>query len=150
MNTKKELSYFRLKLEAFLQAYHPEKINDKVFISARSNEALTVYADSIADGQSHLQAEELATATLFQGLDFSSYSTLVHILEEEFSQELPKPLPTRLAPILLKNKAIQKIFQKYPLSDKFEDSTQYDELYTELTGAIALLIERNALPTAKS
>ncbi len=71
MNTiKKELSYFRLKLEGFLQAYHPEKLSDKVFISARSDEALTVYIDAVKDGYSYPQAEELASETLFKGLHF--------------------------------------------------------------------------------
>jgi hypothetical protein len=35
----------------------------------------------------------------------------------------------------------ENIFAKYPLSDDFAYEPEYDLLYTELTGAIALLIE---------
>ena len=68
-------------------------------------------------------------------------------MEREFEQELPSPLPERLAPILLKNKAIQSVFAKYDLTDDFEANPEYENLYTELTGTIVLLIESNHLPT---
>ena len=42
---------------------------------------------------------------------------LVSILEQEFSEELPEPLPRKLAPILLGNKSIQAVFSKYDLRD---------------------------------
>ena len=76
----------------------------------------------------------MASEILYQGLHFSKYDTLVSILEQEFSEELPEPLPRKLAPILLGNKSIQAVFSKYDL------------LYTELTGTIVLLIEENHLP----
>ncbi len=40
--TKKELSYFRLKLENYLSEHFPEMLSDKPFITARADEALTV------------------------------------------------------------------------------------------------------------
>ena len=40
--TKKELSYFRLKLETYLSEHFPEMLADKSFITARADEALTV------------------------------------------------------------------------------------------------------------
>jgi len=126
---KKELSYFRLKLESYLSEYFPEKVEDKPFIKARADEALTTYCDAVE-----------------RDLHFSKYDTLVSVLENEFEKELPSPLPERLAPILLKNRAIQETFDKYNLTDDFDASPEYDTLYTELTGTVVLLIEANQLP----
>ena len=144
---KKELSYFRLKLETYLNEHFPEMSGNNPFITAWSDEALTAYCDAVAQGFSHPEAESMASEVLYQGLHFSRYDTLISVLEREFAQELPSPLPERLAPILLKNKAIQSVFAKYDLTDDFEASPEYENLYTELTGTIVLLIESNHLPT---
>ena len=145
--TKKELSYFRLKLENYLSEHFPEMLSDKPFITARADEALTTYCDAVAQGFSHPEAETMASEVLYQGLHFSKYDTLVSVLENEFEKELPDPLPEKLAPILLNNKTIQAIFAKYELTDDFAASPDYEKLYTELTGTIVLLIEVNGLPT---
>ena len=104
---KKELSYFRLKLETYLNEHFPEMLGNNPFITARSDEALTAYCDAVAQGFSHPEAESMASEVLFRGLHFS----------------------------------------KYDLTDDFEASPEYENLYTELTGTIALLIESNHLPT---
>lgn len=148
--TKKELSYFRLKLEAYLGEHYPERVNENTFITARADEALTAYCDAIAQGFSHPEAETMASEVLYQGLHFSKYDTLVSVLENEFEKELPSPLPERLTPILLKNKAVQSVFNKYELTDDFGASPEYEKLYTELTGTIVLIIEVNGLPTVDS
>ena len=148
--TKKELSYFRLKLEAYLGEHYPERVNENTFVTARADEALAAYCDAIAQGFSYPEAEVMASEVLYQGLHFSKYDTLVSILENEFEKELPSPLPERLTPILLKNKAVQSVFDKYELTDDFGASPEYDKLYTELTGTIVLLIEVNGLPTVDS
>lgn len=49
---KKELSYFRLKLESYLSEHFPEKVKDKPFITARADEALTTYSRYMAWGLS--------------------------------------------------------------------------------------------------
>ena len=36
--TKKELSYFRLKLEAYLGEHFPERVNENTFVTARADE----------------------------------------------------------------------------------------------------------------
>ena len=148
--TKKELSYFRLKLEAYLGEHFPERVNENTFITNRADEALTAYCDAIAQGFSHPEAETMASEVLYQGLHFSKYDTLVSVLENEYEKELPSPLPERLTPMLLKNKAVQSVFDKYELTDDFGASPEYEKLYTELTGAIVLLIEVNSLPTVNS
>jgi len=131
--TKKELSYFRLKLENYLSEHFPEMLSDKPFIMVRADESLTTYCDAVAQGFFHPEAETMASEVL-QGLHFSKYDTLVSVLENEFEKELPSPLPERLAPMLLKNKAVQSIFDKYELMDDFGASPEYEKLYTELKG----------------
>ena len=143
---KKELSYFHLKLEAYLGEHFPERENDNAFITARADEALTAYCDAVAQGFKYPEAESMASEVLYQGLHFSKYDTLVSVLENEFERELPAPLPEKLAPILLSNKAVQATFDKFGLTDTFASDEQYDRLYTELTGTIVLLIESNHLP----
>ena len=145
--TKKELSYFRLKLEAYLGEHFPERVNENTFITARADETLTTYCDAIAQGFSHPEAEVMSSEVLYQDLHFSKYDTLVSVLENEFEKELPSPLPERLTPMLLKNKAVQSVFDKYELTDNFGATPEYEKLYTELTGTIVLLIEVNGLPT---
>ena len=148
--TKKELSYFCLKLEAYLGEHFPERVNENTFVTARADEALAAYCDAIAQGFSYPEAEVMASEVLYQGLHFSKYDTLVSVLENEFEKELPSPLPERLTPILLKNKAVQSVFDKYELMDDFGASPEYEKLYTELTGKIVLIIEVNGLPTVNS
>ena len=147
METKKELSYFRLKLENYLSEYFPELLGDKPFITARADEALSTYCDAVVQGFSHPEAESMASEVLHRGLHFSKYDTLVSVLENEFEKELPSPLPERLTPMLLKNKAVQSVFDKYELANDFGASPEYEKLYTELTETIVLLIEVNGLPT---
>ena len=147
MDTKKELSYFRLKLENYLSEHFPELLGDKPFITARADDALSTYCDAVAQDFSHPEAESMASEVLHWGLHFSKYDTLVSVLENEFEKELPSPLPERLSPILLKNKAVQSVFDKYELTDDFTASPEYEKLYTELTGTIVLLIEVNGPPT---
>ena len=147
--TKKELSYFLLKLEAYLGEHFPEKVNDNAFVTARADEALTAYCDTVAQGFSYPEAETMASEVLYHNLHFSKYDTLVSVLENEFEAELPSPLPEKLAPILLRNKAVQRVFANYHLTDDFAASPQYEDLYTELTGTIVLIIEQNNLPTVE-
>ena len=148
-NSKKELSYFRLKLESYMSEHHPERMSDMEFITARADMALTAYCDAVAQGFNHLEAERIASEVLFSGLHFSKYDTLVSVLEDEFERELPAPLPERLSLLLLANKAVQATFAGYELTDAFAASGQYDHLYTELTSTIVLLIESNNLPTVR-
>ena len=145
-NKKLELSYFRLKLRSYMSEHHPERLQDTEFITARADMALTAYCDAVAQGFTHPEAENIASEVLYQGLHFSKYDTLVSVLENEFERELPAPLPDKLAPILLWNKAVQATFDKFGLMDTFASDEQYDRLYTELTGTIVLLTKSYHLP----
>ena len=143
---KRELSYFQSLLGKYISEHHPELSNDKAFLSSRADEALNVYANAITIGLSDLEAEEAANEVLYNGLHFSKYDTIVEVLWNEFAENIPQSLAERLAAILLGNTAIQKTFAKYKLDDDFDGKPEYDELYTELTGCIQIIIERNELP----
>ena len=145
-HNKQELSYFRLKLRSYMSEHHPERLQDTEFITARADMALTVYCDVVAQGFTHPEAESMASEVLYQGLHFSKYDTLVSVLENEFERELHALLPEKLVPILLSNKAIQAIFDKFGLTDTLASDEQYGRLYTELTGTIVLLTKSNHLP----
>ena len=82
--TKKELSYFRLKLETYLSEHFPEMLGDKSFITARADEALTTYCDAVAQGFSHPEAETMASEVLYQGLHFSKYSAKSWGVQQEY------------------------------------------------------------------
>jgi len=130
-----ELSYFELQLLAFLKENHPDKINDRQFVRQRSELAALAYSDSIQSGKSHLEAEELALAELFLGLHFSKYDILSEILSEEFSDTVSDEKIQQYALELLP--LCKDVFATYDLHDSFEDTPEYEKLYTELTGKIA-------------
>ena len=137
--TEKELSYYGLSLFSYLQENHPDRIGDTAFIEERADAAAETYSNVVKDGQTHIEAEELASNVLFQGLHFSPYNTPVHVLWNEFSDEIPekraKDIALKILPLC------SEALDKYTLSDDFTGTSQYDELYTELTGTVEILLE---------
>lgn len=129
-----ELSYFQLCLFAFLEENHPDKINDRQFIRQRSELAALVYSGTIQNGQEHLEAEKIAYAELFRDLHFSRYNTLFEVLSEEFSDTVSDEKIQQYALELLP--LCKDVFATYDLHDSFEDTPEYEKLYTELTGKI--------------
>ena len=134
-----EMSYFRLSLLSFLRDSHPDKASDRQFIALRGDAAALSYSNIIKWGGSHDQAEEAASQTLYAGLHFSPYRTIVHILWDEFADEIGPAQAEGLAMEFLPR--LSSIIEKYTLSDYFADSPGYRLLYTELTGAIQTLLE---------
>lgn len=60
-----------------------------------------------------------------------------------------KSLVTNCNSIISKNYSrflVDSNVAKYKLDDDFDGKPEYDELYTELTGCIQIIIERNELP----
>ncbi len=51
-----ELSYFKLRLIAFLKESHPDKVNDNLFIQERSELATDTYARAITSAYNHFEA----------------------------------------------------------------------------------------------
>jgi hypothetical protein len=123
----------------FLRESHPERLSDDRFISARSEAAAEIYAQAILSGSNDSEADTEAHRVLFQDLYFSKHDTLVNILWNEFSNDVPEDDAKEMAMKLLPE--CESVFSKYPLSDDFAYEPEYELLYTELTGTISLYIE---------
>lgn len=134
-----ELSYFRLSLLSYLKDTHPDKADDHAFIRLRADLAAETYSACIKQGMTHFEAGEAAAIELFRGLHFSIYNTLVDILWEEFSGEIPEEEARSTALRLLPLCA--HITGKYTLSDDFAHTPEYDLFYAELTETVQILIE---------
>ena len=142
-NSIPDISYFRLSLVDFLRESHPERLNDDRFIAVRADAAAETYTQAVMNGSNDIEADEQAHRVLFQGLYFSKHDTLKNILWNEFAGEVPEDETKGLAIKLLLE--CEEVFAKYPLSNDFACEPEYDLLYTELTGAIALYLESYGL-----
>ncbi len=143
--TKKELSYYRLRLEAYLKDYHPHRLTDERFIINRSNASAKVYEESFLAGTTPNEADETALQVLFEGLHFSEYFFIEQILDNEFSNDVPAELTSELSLLLLQNDAVKAAIAKYNPDDTFDEKPEYELLYTDLTGVIQMVIENNSL-----
>lgn len=142
-NQSTELSYYGLYLLKFLKENHPDKASDTGFIAERSDHAADVYEQSRLDGYTPEGAQELAMAALTGGLHFSKYNTIIEVLWNEFADEVP---PGEAAKFALKlQPEIEEIFARYPLADEFAYTTEYDTLYSELTGAVVIYLEAHGV-----
>ena len=72
-------------------------MEDKPFIKARADEVLTTYCDAVEEGFSYPEAEIMASEVLYRDLHFTTYDTLVSVLENEFEKELPSTPRTTLS-----------------------------------------------------
>jgi hypothetical protein len=142
-NNQKELSWFKLSLLHFLYESHPELTEDTKLINSRGDLAAETYSEAIANGHNHQEAEELAYDALYKGLHFSKHDTLVTIIWNEFSREIPMGEAKEYAIKLLPK--MEAVFSKYPLNDEFAYSPKFNLLYTELTGIISIYLEENEL-----
>jgi len=137
--TGQELSYYGFSLLSYLRENHPDRTGDTTFVEERADTAAETYSNAVKNGQTHIEAEEQASEVLFKGLHFSPYNTLVQILWNEFSAEIPEERTKVIALQILP--LCSEVLDKYALSDDFESTAQYDKLYTELTGTVAKLLE---------
>lgn len=133
-----ELSYYGLSLLSYLRESHPDLAADAAFVAERADEAAQTYSDTIHEGRTHTEAEEAASTQLYRGLLFSPYNTLVHIIWDEFAQEIPEEEARFAARLLLP--LCGEVLRKYDLTDEFEYTPQYNQLYTELVGNIQILL----------
>ena len=143
--SKKEFSYYRLRLESYLKDYHPERLADEAFIRARSDAAAEAYEDAFRQGYPVLEAGYIATEVLFAGLHFSPYYMLEQIIENEFANVVPPERAADFALRLLQSDTIRETIEKYEPGDDFDGSPEYDQLYTELTGVIVELLEADGV-----
>ncbi len=139
-----DLSYFTLTLQSFLNESFPELANDKTFIGERSELAAQTYADALLAGHTHPEASELSNEALYEGLHFSKFDMLFKVICNEFDSQMAddelRPFTMKMYPFCT------DVFSKYSTDEpEFTDSDDYDLLYTELTGTVAIHIEENGL-----
>ena len=143
MDTQKDLSYFRLRLQELLYTSFPEKANNQKFIDQRSSWAANAYDGAFRSGNAIAQCDEIANYILFEGLYFSKFDTVFQIVCNEFdtimADEELRPFALKMFPVC------EAVFARYELTDDFAYETEFDLLYTELTGTIAIWIQENGL-----
>lgn len=144
MNQQKpDLSYFSLRLTELLSVSFPEKRKDQKFILLRSQLAESAYENAFKEGHSVAYCTEIAESILFEELTFSRYELVFKVICNEFSLVLADE---EIQPLALKMLTeCESVFSGYHLTEEFEDSSDYDVLYTELTGSIQIWIEEHGL-----
>lgn len=142
-NKPAELSYYGLYLLSYLKENHPDKVHDADFVEERADRAADVFEQARLEGYTPEGAHELAMAALLEGLHFSKYDTLVEVLWNECSDEIPPSEAPAVALKLLPY--MEGVFARYPLLDDFAYSPEYEQLCTELTGAVLICIEENGI-----
>lgn len=142
-NKSAEFSYYGLYLLKYLKENHPDRVSDTDFIEGRADHAADVYEQSRLKGATPEGAQELAMAALLQGLHFSKYNTVIEVLWNEFADEVPPGDAPVFALTLLP--ATEEVFARYPLADGFAYTPEYDLLYTELTGTVAIYLEEHGI-----
>ncbi|HAY3551858.1 TPA: DUF1896 domain-containing protein [Elizabethkingia meningoseptica] len=140
---QKDLSYFRLRLQELSNLSFPKKANDQKFIDQRSSWASNAYEGAFRSGNPIEQCNEIANYILFEGLHFSKFDTVFQVVCNEFDTIIADE---ELRPFALKMFSVcEPVFASYELTDDFAYTTEYDLLYTEVTGTIAIWIEENGL-----
>ena len=142
-NQTTDLSYYGLYLLKYLKENHPGKAADTDFIESRADHAAEVYEQSRLEGYTSEGAQELAMAALTKGLHFSKYNTIIEVLWNEFGDEVEPG--NALAFALTLQPEMEEVFARYPLTDSFANTSEYDLLYTELTGAVATYLEEHGV-----
>ena len=140
---QKDLSYFRLRLQELLTTSFPEKAYDIKFIDQRSSWASNAYEGAFRAGNPVSQCDHIADYVLFEGLYFSIFDTVFQVVCNEFdtrmAEEELRPFALKMFPLC------EPVFATYILTDDFAYTTEFDLLYTELIGTIAIWIEENGL-----
>ena len=135
-----ELSYYGLYLLNYLKEHRFAEAKDFSFVQSRADRAAEVFEQARREGHSADGAQELAMADLLHGLHHPKYTLLMEVLEREFEREVPETERTAFAEKLLP--LIDNVFSIYDLTDDaFAQSSEYNLLYSELTGAVILYIE---------
>ncbi|MDV3709460.1 hypothetical protein CMT55_08475 [Elizabethkingia anophelis] len=140
---QKDLSYFRLRLLELLNSSFPEKAHDQKFIDQRSSWASNAYEGIFRSGNPIEQCNEIANYILFEGLHFSTFDTVFQVVCNEFdtlmADEELRPFALKMLPVC------EPVFSRYKLTDDFAYTYDFDLLYTEVTGTIAIWIQENGL-----
>lgn len=144
MNNKKpDISYFSLRLRELLSISFPKKNNDIKLILQRAQLAESAYENAFRDGHSVPYCTEIAETILFEELTFSRYDLIFKVICQEFNLILNDEDIQPLALQMISE--CESVFSGYDLNEEFEDTPEYDVLYTELTGSIQIWIEEHGL-----
>jgi len=144
-NEQQDYSYYELKLREHIDASFPERNNDKKFIAQRARWAANAYEGAFRSGNHPNKCNEIADYILYEGLHFSRFDTLLEILTYEFADLFVEFEYRDFALRVVVVPQCEEIFAKYDLADDFAYTTDYDLLYTELTGFLAMWIESNGI-----
>ncbi len=87
-------------------------------------------------------AQEIAIATLTDGLHFSKYNTIIEVIWNEFEEIIPSSDAPRIALAILLLSEIEPICANYTFDDDFGSRKEYDDFYSDITGLIVMLIEK--------
>ncbi|UIR57855.1 DUF1896 domain-containing protein [Sphingobacterium sp. SRCM116780] len=140
---QKDFSYYQLKLQDHIEASFPEKSGDYKFINQRARWAANAYEGAFRSGNHVNKCDEIANFILYEGLHFSKFDTLFEVLTYEFADLLFdfefRDFAIKVLP------QCTEVFDNYDLTDDFAYTNDYDLLYTELTGFIAIWIEQNGI-----
>ena len=146
MNNKKknegqtDFSYYGLYLLDYLRNNRFEQATDTAFIRERADRAAETYERARLEGYPAEGAQELAMNVLLRGLHYSKHAILREVVESEFADDVPEDKQDGFIAGLLP--LVDAVFSIYDLSDdNFALSPDYDQLRTELTGAVVLYIE---------
>ena len=139
-----ELSYYGLYILNHLRENHFPQATDADFIRERADHAAEVYEQARRNDLFADAAQELAMSALLRGLHLSKYNILHDVVDNEFSLEIPvedqEAFVANILPL------VDKVYSIYDLTDdNFTQTPDYTQLYTELTGAVALFIEAHGV-----
>ncbi|MBQ8989880.1 MAG: DUF1896 family protein [Prevotella sp.] len=139
-NVSTDLGYYSLYLLRYLKVNRFPQADDAAFINARADRAADTYEQARRDGYPADGAQELAMAVLTDGLGLSRCNVLEEVVANEFSHEVGDAAREAFMEKVLPE--VDEVFAIYDLSDGgFSQTKEYDDLYNELTGAVALYIE---------
>lgn len=140
---KKDLSYFKIRLQELLDTSFPDLAGDRAFVEQRAKWAANAYEGAFLAGNPVEECERIANYILFEKLHFSRFDTVFQVVCNEFdtlmADEELRPFALKMRPVCA------PVFDGYRLTDDFADGPEYELLYTELTGAIQIWIEDNGL-----
>lgn len=143
MAADNKISYYALRLKELLNSSFPDLSTDKQFIERRGQLAAKVYNDAFIAGNTIEQCNEIAQYVLFEGLHFSKFDTVFKVVCNEFdtilADEELRPFALKMLPVC------NSVFEQFLLTDDFVDSSEFELLYTELTGTIQIWMEDNGL-----
>jgi len=137
-----EISFFKAILSDFLQEYHPHLIDDTLLIDSRSNVSEELFENLVLGGMNHVIAYEQALQELYAGLEFSLYSFLMDIIDEEFTQ-IPAGKRRDLVFALLP--VCEEIISSYNEAGLMSNEIGHWAVQMELTGLIGQYLEENGI-----